>query len=85
MNARPARHHATGEPEMAAGLSKAADRDDPLHWRDRRVGPEPGAGASNPRRQVGEAAVAGQHGFELGKLLVAPVVAAAFDQLARRG
>src|SRR5258708_3747710 len=44
----------------------------------------PGEGASHPRRQVGEAAAAVAHGFELGKLLVAPVVAAALDQLARR-
>jgi hypothetical protein len=35
--------------------------------------------ASHPRRQVGEAAAAVAHGFEFGKLLVAPVVAAALD------
>jgi hypothetical protein len=38
----------------------------------------------HPRRQIGEAAAAVAHGFELGKLLVAPVIAAAHDQLARR-
>jgi hypothetical protein len=42
-------------------------------------------GGSHPRRQVGEAALAGEHGFEFGKFLIAPVIAAALDQLARRG
>jgi hypothetical protein len=35
------------------------------------------------RWQVGEAALAGEHGFELGKLLVAPMVAAFRDVVGR--
>jgi hypothetical protein len=70
--------------DLGDGGASAADRGG-VRGNAGVFGARPQGPASRLRRQVGEAALAAEQGFELGKLLVAPMVAPALNQLVRRG